>query len=63
LGQQIEAAIREEILTGVLKLGERFSLQTLAKKWNVSIMLVRDVEAAGFLEIAPRSGVFVATLD
>ena len=67
LGEQIEVAIREEILDGKLLPGQRLSLKELAQRWDVSNMPVRDavrrLESSGFLVVAPRSGIFVAKFD
>ncbi len=67
LGEQIEIALREDILNGKLRPGQRLSLNELAQKWDVSNMPVRDavrrLESSGFLVVAPRSGIFVAKFD
>ena len=42
LGEQIEHAIREEILSGEMKPGQRLSIDELAQRWGVSSMPVRD---------------------
>lgn len=67
LGEQIEDALKEEILLGKLKPGQRLSLDELAKQWGVSSMPVRDavkrLEISGFLKVAPRRGVFVSQFD
>ncbi|MFC1996153.1 GntR family transcriptional regulator [Chloroflexota bacterium] len=67
LGEQIEQAIRDEILSGELKPGQRLSIDELAQKWGVSSMPVRDavrrLEVSGFLIVAPRRGVFVSKFD
>ena len=67
LGEQIEIALREEILEGKLRPGQRLSLQELAQRWEVSSMPVRDavrrLESSGFLVVAPRSGIYVAKFD
>ena len=67
LGEQIEEAIREEILSGELIPGQRLSIDELAQRWGVSSMPVRDavrrLEVSGFLIVAPRRGVFVSKFD
>ncbi len=67
LGDQIEQALREEILAGKLQPGQRLSITGLAKRWSVSSMPVRDavrrLETAGFVTVSPRRGVFVAKYD
>ena len=67
LGEQIEEAIKGEILSGELKPGQLLSIDELAQKWGVSSMPVRDavrrLETSGFLIVAPRRGVFVSKFD
>ena len=67
LGEQIEQALKEEILGGKLAPGQRLSLDELAERWGVSSMPVRDavrrLETSGFVKVAPRRGVFVAEFD
>ncbi|MFN2237303.1 MAG: GntR family transcriptional regulator [Anaerolineales bacterium] len=67
LGEQIEEAIKGEILSGELIPGQRLSIDELAQKWGVSSMPVRDavrrLETSGFLIVAPRRGVFVSKFD
>lgn len=67
LGEQIEVALKEEILSGQLVPGQRLSIDELAKRWGVSSMPVRDavkrLETSGFLIVAPRSGVFVSQFN
>ena len=67
LGEQLEIAIREEILDGKLLPGQRLSLNELAQRWDVSNMPVRDavrrLESSGFLVVVPRSGIYVAEFD
>lgn len=67
LGEQIEQALKNEILEGVLLPGQRIGIEELAAKLGTSSTPVRDavkrLEAKGFLKIAPRRGVFVTKLD
>jgi len=66
LGQQIEQVLKEEILDGHLEPGDRVNIEALAERWSVSSTPVRDavrrLEAAGFLRVHPRKGVYVAEL-
>ena len=67
LGNQIVEALSQEIISGRLTPGQRVDLSYYATQWNISITPVRDaarkLEALGLMEILPRRGVFVATLD
>ena len=67
LGQQIESALKEEITTGRLVPGQRIGIEELAARWSVSSTPVRDavrrLEGAGFLNVHPRRGIYVAELD
>lgn len=67
LGEQIETALKDEILSGELVPGQRLSIDELAQRWGVSSMPVRDavrrLETSGFLVVAPRRGVFVSQFD
>ena len=67
LSEQVEIALREEILSGRLAPRERISLSHYSKVWNVSPTPLRDavrqLGAQGLVEISPRRGVFVAAID
>ena len=67
LGNQIVDALSQEIISGRLTPGQRVDLSYYAAQWNISITPVRDaarkLEALGLMEIFPRRGVFVATLN
>jgi DNA-binding GntR family transcriptional regulator len=67
LSEQVERALREEILSGRLAPRERISLRHYAKTWSVSPTPLRDavrrLGAQGLVEISPRRGVFVAAID
>ncbi|RME63935.1 MAG: GntR family transcriptional regulator [Caldilineae bacterium] len=67
LSQQIEEALKSEILAGRYKPGERIPLEELADKWGVSITPVRDavkrLEKIGFVTVVPRRGVYASTVD
>jgi DNA-binding GntR family transcriptional regulator len=67
LADQARDAIRQQIMSGTLRSGERIDLTDLAQKWNISPTPLRDavkaLESTGLVEIQPRRGVFVAALD
>ncbi|GAB4564213.1 MAG: GntR family transcriptional regulator [Anaerolineae bacterium] len=67
LSQQIEEALKAEILSGRFKPGERIPLEELAEQWGVSITPVRDavkrLEKAGLVNVLPRRGVYTAVVD
>ena len=67
LGEQIENALKEEIVKGRFAPGEKISVEELAAEWGVSNTPIRDamrrLEKAGILKVVPRRGVYVATLD
>lgn len=67
LGNQVVDALSQEIISGRLAPGQRVDLGFYAAQWNISITPVRDaarkLEALGLMQIFPRRGVFVATLD
>jgi DNA-binding GntR family transcriptional regulator len=67
LGQQVEAALRQEITLGRLRPGQRISASDYLANWNVSITPFRDAVRAlqnqGFLTVEPRKGVFVAPIN
>lgn len=67
LSEQVENALKEEILAGTYLPGQRISPEDLCVKWGVSITPVRDaikrLEAKGLLKVVPRRGVYVTTVD
>jgi DNA-binding GntR family transcriptional regulator len=67
LSEQVEQAVKHEIVSGALAPGQRLSLDELAERMGVSIMPVRDavrrLESAGFLIVSSRRGVFVSRFD
>jgi DNA-binding GntR family transcriptional regulator len=67
LSRQVEQALREEILNGRLRQGEQISVEDVASRWGTSTTPARDavkrLDAAGFLRVVPRRGVFVAAMD
>ncbi len=60
-------ALRHAILSSVLRPGERLNVEDLAVKLGVSLTPVRSavqrLAAEGLIEIRPRSGTFVASLN
>jgi DNA-binding GntR family transcriptional regulator len=67
LSEQVQKALKEEILTGPLAPGQRIDLRAYAKLWNVSPTPLRDaikqLETQGLVEVSPRRGVFVSKVD
>lgn len=67
LSEQIEYALKEEILKGRFAPGEKISVEALALEWEVSNTPIRDamrrLEKAGMLKVIPRRGVYVSTID
>lgn len=63
---RVTAALRERVLTGVLRNGDRVQLDALADQFGTSRTPVReacmDLARDGLLEIAPRSGITVRGL-
>src|SRR5262245_66028170 len=59
-------ALRQAIISSLLKPGERLNVYELANKLGVSLTPVRSaiqqLATEGLVEIRPRSGTFVATL-
>jgi DNA-binding GntR family transcriptional regulator len=60
-------AMRQAIVTCVIKPGARLNVEELAEKFGVSLTPVRgaiqQLATEGLIEIRPRSGTFVATLN
>jgi DNA-binding GntR family transcriptional regulator len=60
-------AMRQAIVTCVIKPGERLNVEELAQKFGVSLTPVRgaiqQLATEGLIEIRPRSGTFVANLN
>lgn len=67
LAEQVEQAIREEIMTNRLAPNQRIDVSHYANLWSISPTPVRDaiksLEAAGFVNVLPRRGVNVADLN
>lgn len=60
-------AMRQAIVTCVIKPGERLNVEELAEKFGVSLTPVRgaiqQLATEGLIDIRPRSGTFVASLN
>jgi DNA-binding GntR family transcriptional regulator len=67
LSEQVQKALKKEILSGPLEPGQRIDLRAYAKLWNVSPTPLRDavkqLETQGLVEVSPRRGVFVSKVD
>jgi DNA-binding GntR family transcriptional regulator len=67
LSQQIQAELKEEIISGRLRPNQKILIEELAQKWKVSTTPVRDavrnLELAGFVIVSPRKSITVANLD
>lgn len=67
LSEQIEDALKEEILVGNFGPGERIPVDELANKWNVSSTPIRDallrLASVGLVKVIPRRGFYVETLS
>jgi len=67
LSEQVEQALRSEILSGRLAPKQRIDLQGYRKHWSISVTPLRDavkvLETIGFVEVSPRRGVFVSQID
>jgi DNA-binding GntR family transcriptional regulator len=67
LNIQIERELKRGIVNGQLQPGQKLSIEELATQWHVSSTPVRDairrLEAIGFIKVAPRKSIYVATLD
>jgi len=65
LGEQIERQLKQEIFSGRFKPGQQIPVQEFAAECGISVTPVRDalkrLDSAGFVRIAPRKGVYVAT--
>ena len=66
LDEDVAEALREGILKGDLKPGERLTELDLAARWRVSQGTIRaalkTLQYEGLVEVRPRRGTFVATL-
>lgn len=67
LREKILETIREAILKGSLKAGERVSEPELAERFGISRTPIREafrqLESEGYLEVIPRKGAVVASLS
>lgn len=63
----VDRKLREEILTGILKPGEKVQPAELGKRWSVSPTPLREafqrLAAEGLLEITPQRGARVARIS
>lgn len=64
---EIERALEDQILGGVLKPGDRIDERALAERFSVSRSPVRDaigrLASVGLIDVVPRSGSYVARLN
>ena len=67
LANQVQGALREEIITGRLAPNQRIDPGHYATLWSISQTPLREaikqLESLGFVQVSPRRGVFVAALD
>jgi DNA-binding GntR family transcriptional regulator len=67
LGAEVEAALKEEIMSGRLRSGDLVSIANLSRQFGTSVTPVRDaihrLSAIGFVKVSPRKEVRVASLD
>ena len=67
LSEQIESQLKREIMSGDLEPGQRLTIEDIAERLQVSTMPVRDavrrLDGLGFLNVAPRRGVYVEDFD
>ena len=67
LSEQIEQALKSEILAGNFEPGQRIAVEELSENWGVSITPVRDavkqLEKVGLVKVMSRRGVYVTTVD
>ena len=63
----VYSSLRQAVLTSVLKPGQRLNISDLASQLGVSLTPVRNaiqlLAAEGLIEVHPRSGTFVATVN
>ncbi|MBY0373797.1 MAG: GntR family transcriptional regulator [Bryobacteraceae bacterium] len=63
----VHTALKQAILSSVLRPGERLNVHELADQLGVSLTPVRNavqlLEAEGLVEVRPRSGTFVASVS
>jgi len=67
LSDQVEVALKDEILSGRLRPGERINPGDLQAAWSVSSTPLRDavrsLERQGFVTVEARKGIRVAPID
>ena len=65
--EAVHTALRQAILASVMRPGERLHVHDLAAQLGVSLTPVRNavqlLEAEGLVEVRPRSGTFVASVN
>ncbi|MDR5762854.1 MULTISPECIES: GntR family transcriptional regulator [unclassified Caballeronia] len=67
LSEQVELALKEEIIGGRVRPGQRINIGDFQTAWKVSSTPFRDalrsLEIQGFVTVEARKGVYVAPLD
>lgn len=67
LSEQVELALKEEIIGGRMRPGQRINVGDFQTAWKVSSTPFRDalrsLEIQGFVTVEARKGVYVAPLD
>ena len=67
IGEQVQEVLLSRILGGHYRPGERLSPDRIKAEFGISITPVRDalqrLRQSSFVEVRPRTGVYVATLD
>jgi DNA-binding GntR family transcriptional regulator len=67
LSEQVEAALKNEILSGRLKPGQRINPRDLSAQWGISSTPLRDalraLDMQGFVTVEARKGIRVAPID
>lgn len=67
LSEQVEAALKDEILSGRLQPGARINPRGLSAAWAISSTPLRDalraLEIQGFVTVEARKGIHVAPID
>lgn len=67
LSEQVEIALRKEIIEGRVQPGQRINITEYQQLWGISSTpfrdAVRSLEVQGFVIVEPRKGIYVASLD
>jgi DNA-binding GntR family transcriptional regulator len=67
LSEQVEMALKEEILDGRMRPGQRINVGDIRAEWKVSSTPFRDalrsLEIQGFVTVEARKGAYVAPID